>query len=137
MEKASFSIEKYYFDKVIIDLEYRTSDKLSVKFNPSGVFNKKDSTYNLTFDFVAFSSDEDDAKPFVYMRCIGIFKLNNVTSLSEIPSYFYRNSVALLFPYLRAYVSMVTNQANINSLMLPTMNLISLEKPLKENTIEK
>src|SRR5690606_8682634 len=104
MEKASFSIDKYFFDKVIIDLTKRTSDKLSVKFDPSGVFNKKDSTYDLTFNFYAISSDDDNASPFVFMRCIGVFKFDNVTSLSEIPSYFYRNSIALLVPYLRAYV---------------------------------
>jgi preprotein translocase subunit SecB len=137
MEKASFSIDKYYFDKVSIDFDNFSKDKLFVDFKPSGVFNKSDSTFDLTFNFTAFTSEEKDAKPFVYMRCIGIFKFDNVKNLSDIPSYFYRNSIALLFPYLRAYVSLVTNQANISSLVLPTMNLISLETPLKENTIEK
>lgn len=137
MEKASFSIEKYYFDKVNIDFEHYSKDKLFVDFKPSGVFNKSDSTFNLTFNFSAFTSDEKGAKPFVYMRCIGIFKFENANTLADIPSYFYRNSIALLFPYLRAYVSLVTNQANISSLVLPTMNLISLESPLKENTTEK
>jgi preprotein translocase subunit SecB len=137
MEKASFSIEKYYFDKVNIDFENYKKGELLVDFQPSGVFNKSDSTFNLTFNFTAFTSKEKGAKPFVNMRCIGVFKFQNANSLEDIPSYFYRNSIALLFPYLRAYVSLVTNQANISSLVLPTMNLISLATPLQENTSEK
>ncbi len=137
MEKASFSIERYYFDKVLIDLQNYKSDKLFVDFKPSGVFNSENSTYHLTFDFSALTSQEKDVLPFVNIRCNGVFKFENVTSVDEIPSYFYRNSVAILFPYLRAYVSIITNQANTSPLVLPTMNLASLEKPLKENTTIK
>lgn len=134
MEKASFSIDRYYFDKVLIDLQNHTSDNLFVDFKPSGVFNSKDSTYKLTFDFLAYTSNEKNAMPFVNIKCNGIFKFDNVSALDEVPSYFYRNSIAILFPYLRAFVSIVTNQANTPPVVLPTMNLISLEKPLKENT---
>lgn len=134
MEKASFSIQRYYFDKVIIDLQNHTSDKLFVDFKPSGVFYSEDSTYKLTFDFLAFTDDKKGAQPFVNIRCNGFFKFENVSSLEEIPSYFYRNSIAILFPYLRAFVSILTNQANTPPIVLPTMNLISLEQPLRENT---
>lgn len=137
MEKASFSIERYFFDKVLIDLQYYTSEELYVDFKPSGIFKKDNSTYNLIFNFRAFTTKEKDANPFINVRCNGVFKFTNVSSLEEIPSYFYRNSVAILFPYLRAYISIITNQANTPPLVLPTMNLVSLEKPLKENTIIK
>ena len=137
MKKASFSIEKYYFDKVNIDFENYTNDEIYIDIKPSGVFKKSESNFELTFNFSAITDVENNQNPFVKMRCIGVFKFENVTSISDIPSYFYRNSIALLFPYLRAYISLVTNQANISSLMLPTMNLISLENPLRENTLEK
>jgi len=134
MEKASFSLEKYVFKKVLIDLDYYKSKELFVNFAPSGIFNKKNSTFNLTFNFSAYTSKEGGEKPFVSISCVGEFKFTNVKSLEDIPTYFYRNSIAILFPYLRAFVSMVTNQANIPPLILPTMNLTSLEKPLRENT---
>lgn len=47
MEKASFSIERYYFDKVLIDLQHHTSDKLFVDFKPSGIFNSRTQHINL------------------------------------------------------------------------------------------
>jgi preprotein translocase subunit SecB len=118
----------------MIDLELNTSKNLFVDFSPSGIFNKADSTYILTFYFSALSSEEKGTKPFLNVRCNGVFKLNNVNDLEDIPNFFYRNSIAILFPYLRAFVSIITNQANIPGIVLPTMNLSALENPLRENT---
>ncbi|MGY5848402.1 protein-export chaperone SecB [Salegentibacter sp. HM20] len=136
-KRASFSIEKYYFNQVHIDMDHRKGDDLYVNFEPSGIFYPKDKKYNLSFIFSALSSKEEGTKPFVIVKCIGVFDFKEVHSLDDIPEFFYRNSIAILFPYMRAYVSMVTNQANIQPVMLPTLNLTSLEKPLRENTIVK
>jgi preprotein translocase subunit SecB len=133
-KKASFSIEKYYFNKVHIDMTYQTSDELYVDFNPTGQFIEKESKYVLSFIFSAFSVKEKNTAPFLQVNCIGVFNFQDVKGKDDIPEFFYRNSIAILFPYMRAYVSMVTNQANISQIMLPTLNLSALEKPLKENT---
>lgn len=132
-KRASFSIERYYFDQVLIDMDLRDGDGLFVDFQPYGIFNKKDKTYSLSFVFSAHSSAAA-AEPFVKIKCVGVFKFKEVSSFEDIPDFFYRNSIAILFPYMRAYVSMVTIQANIQPIMLPTLNLTSLEKPLRENT---
>lgn len=135
MKKASFSIEHYYFNKVLIELDnYNESGDIYLDFKPSGVFNKENSNYVLTIIFKARSSEEEDSVPFVEIFCNGTFRFEEVKDIEDIPSYFYRNSIAILFPYLRAYISMVTNQANIPPLVLPTLNLMSLEEPLRENT---
>lgn len=44
--------------------------------------------------------------------------------------------MAILFPYIRAFVSTVTLQANVMPILLPTVNLSSLESRLRENTKE-
>ncbi|MCZ8297729.1 protein-export chaperone SecB [Flavobacterium sp.] len=135
MNKASFSIESYKFDKVMIDLSNQKTNDIFIDFKPEGVFNGNDGTFELTFNFLALDSQETIV-PFVEIRCVGLFKFENVNSLEEIPSFFYKNSIAILFPFLRAFVSIVTVQANIKPIMLPTMNLGSLEEPLRENTTE-
>ncbi|WP_296316728.1 protein-export chaperone SecB [Winogradskyella sp. UBA3174] len=135
MEKASFSIKHYYFDLVKIDLKNYSDGDLMIDFKPKGVFIKDESKFELTFTFYAMSNS-NKGKNFIKIRCIGEFIFENAKTIEDIPTYFYRNSIALLFPYLRAYVSLVTNQANIPPLILPTMNLVSLEEPLKNNTKE-
>jgi preprotein translocase subunit SecB len=136
-KRASFYIDKYYFDQVHIDMNKRSGDELFVDFQPSGIFNENNKQYTLTFKFKAQSSDKKDADPFVMVNCIGVFNFKDVNTLKDIPEFFYRNSIAIIFPFMRAYVSMVTNQANLQSIMLPTLNLSSLETPLKENTTVK
>jgi preprotein translocase subunit SecB len=136
-KRASFSIEKYYFDQVHIDMDHRKGDDLFVHFEPSGIFYSEEKKYHLSFTFSALSSEEQGAEPFVVVKCVGVFAFKEVKILEDIPEFFYRNSIAILFPYMRAYVSMVTNQANIQPVMLPTLNLTSLEKPLREKTTVK
>lgn len=136
MEHAAFSLDNYFFDKVTIDLSKHTSDKMGIKFSPSGVFHIESKQFELVFSLAATSKGKAKM-PFATVKCIAIFSFENVNTLEEIPSFFYRNSIAILYPFLRAYVSMMTSQANLPGLILPVLNLSSLENPLRENTIQK
>lgn len=129
---AAFSIENYYFDKVNIDLTKRLSKDLSLSFNTEGVFKASESVYNLIFTLNVHSDKSET--PFITIQCRGVFKFHNSVTFDSIPSFFYGNSIAILFPYARAYVSMVTTQANIPGIILPTLNLSSLSQSLKEKT---
>lgn len=132
MVKATFSLEKYTFNKVVIDLSKKASTELSITFEPSGEFNAEKSSYKLILKFLAHNEEQDD--PFVAIECEANFIFQPQIAFEEIPTYFYRNAIALIFPYIRAFVSTVTLQANIPPIMLPTMNLSNLEIPLKEST---
>lgn len=134
VKAATFSLERYIFNKVVIDLSKKTSKELGLGFNPSGEFDSEKSTYKLILRFMAHN--EDPETPFVEIDCEAIFAFEPKVSHSEIPSFFYRNAIALIFPYLRAFVSTVTLQANIPPIILPTLNLSALETPLKENTTQ-
>lgn len=134
MNKAAFYLETYIFKEVMIDVNNQTSKDINVSFLPSGVFLTEEASYKLTFIFLAYNNDKE--KPFVKISCTATFKFEEVITTDDIPSYFYRNSIAILFPYIRAFVSTVTLQANIPPVVLPTMNLSSLETPLKENTTQ-
>ncbi|MGX9986849.1 hypothetical protein [Soonwooa purpurea] len=129
--KAAFSLENYHFSKVSISLENKTSNDIQISFNPSGRFISESSSYELKFIFNALTNDS----PFVEIECVANFKFENVSGFDEIPTYFYRNSIAIIFPYVRAFISTVTLQANIPPVVLPTMNLSSLEKPLRDHTV--
>lgn len=138
MEKASFSLEDYKFIKVELDFSDFKPSSLELSIDPKGVFNMSDSNYELEFTFKAFSRDKDSNEPkqVVLVNCLATFKFNQVTKLEDIPTYFYANSIAILFPYVRAFISTLSLQANITPIVLPTMNLSSLQEKLKVNTKE-
>jgi len=134
MEEAAFSIVDYKFNKVIIDTtNLNIVEPISIEFSTQGEFKESDSLFLLTFS-VTLSNNSTKNLPYIIVNCIGTFKFANVKSFDEIPEYFYRNSIAILFPYLRAYVSMITTQANIPGVIIPTYNLSHLEFDLRANS---
>ncbi|MFI3263811.1 MAG: hypothetical protein SNG38_02715 [Rikenellaceae bacterium] len=132
IQNAAFSIINFVFDNVSLDLSKKGTDELALNFEPKGEYIQDKSLFRLIFS-VRIKSEELQ-EPFAFIRCVGEFNFANVTSFSEIPSYFYANSIAILFPYVRSYISIITTQANMKGIILPTLNLQSLESTLRENT---
>ena len=130
-ERAVFSLSGYHFNQMMLNFDNLSTDAtLDMNFAPSGVFNQAEQTFALSFAFKATCNDAD----VVFVNCIAEFKFANEVSFEEIPDFFYGNSIAILFPYIRSMVSTVTLQANVRPLILPTLNLVSLKDHLKANT---
>lgn len=133
MPKASFSIVNYFFDKVSLDLNNKPdNNELSIAFDVRGLFKSADSIFNLFFKVEVLN--EETKQSLVTIQCQGVFKINEVTGHTQIPDFFYNNSIAILFPYVRSYISIITTQANIQGIILPTLNLSSLGAVLKKQT---
>lgn len=133
MEIARFALVNYKFDKVTLNLEdLNPNTTFAIDFRPSGVFNNEKKTYELTFLFTAH--DSTSLKEIISIRCKALYSFKEVATINDIPSFFYNNAIAILFPYVRAFVSTVTLQANIHPLVLPTLNLSDLQEVLKANT---
>ncbi len=136
MQKAAFSIENYIFDQVEIDLEkYNNKEDLKIDFQPTGFYDGHKKIFELIFEVKVYEEGED--RSFVRIRCKGMFSFLNISSFEDIPKFFYANSIAILFPYIRAYISLVTTQANVPGIILPTLNLSKLEDRLRNNTSQK
>lgn len=133
MNKAAFALDEYRFEKVLMDFSDIHSKELAIDFHPRGVFSGSNQNFTLYFKFLATAED----KQVVEIDCVGIFKFKDKITFDAIPTFFYRNCIAIIFPYVRSFVGTVTLQANIMPIMLPTMNLSSLEEPLKANTISE
>ena len=131
---ASFQLNDYIFNDIKLRFNKELPKDLNIDIIPSGIFNTENSSFDLIAEFIAFS-DGDKENPFIEIKCKGTFLFQDVKTLEEIPEFFYRNAMAILFPYLRAFISILTLQSNIPALVLPTYNLSELETPLRENTI--
>ncbi|MCI6427368.1 MAG: protein-export chaperone SecB [Rikenellaceae bacterium] len=134
MKEAVFSLKSYNFPVVKMNFEDVKSGKNDIHIDilPEGEFSSANRTFKLSFRFTA-SFDKTLISPCIEIKCVGVFEFNDTDSVEDIPSYFYANSIAILFPYVRAFVSMVTLQANFQPVVLPTMNLSDLSNVLKEH----
>lgn len=135
MTHAVFSLKKYIFDRVSLNLENLSiNTKLNLRIEPSGTYNQESGEYSLIFVFEA-TQGEDSPNVVVSVRCNAMYVFQKPVSKEEFPSMFFANSIAILFPYIRAFVSTVTLQANlVPPIILPTMNLTSLGEQLMNNT---
>ena len=136
MEQAKFSFKGFR----ILDAELhfaKVAGNLNLQFYPEGLFDSDNHQYHLHLSFRAIN-DNSEKDVIVQLESMALFQMEDtVTKLEEIPTYFFANSIAIVFPYLRAFVSTLTLQSNAKPMVLPTMNLSSLEAELRRNTQTK
>lgn len=138
MEAAVFSLTGYKFSHIELNLEDIPVDTpLTLDFAPKGEYLQEEGVYNLNFTFKSWAGNIKESKPVILVTCIASFKFKDAVLIDEIPKFFYSNSIAILFPYVRAFVSTLTLQANIKPILLPTLNLSSLQDLLREHTTVK
>lgn len=118
-------IEKKGFEKV--------GDNLRLDFNPRG---EKDITKEL-FNLLLGINISNTEKTFeVEIEAIGFFKYSIESDVSILDNYFYLNAPAILFPYIRAYISTLTTLSGLETITLPTINFTFLGNTLREHTTE-
>lgn len=135
MEKAVFQLGGFLFEKVSLNLGHiKREDILKLNFIPSGVLHEKEGIFDLTFEFSAAIEKKSNTKPVVYVKSSSRFIFKGSITKDKLPDYFYANSIAIVFPYVRAFVSTLTLQAGmIPPIILPTLNLSSLQQELESN----
>lgn len=129
---SKFQFNGYSINKSLIELQENSNfDNIKIGFKVSGLVNQNEKIYFLNLS-VSITNEEKDLK--IQVDAIGKFKFELVEKIEDISSFFYTNSSAILFPYIRAYISTLTNLSGNRSITLPTMNLTNLAEELKSNT---
>ena len=137
MEPARFSFKRYSFTEAHLSLtDIPNECGISLNFHPTGVFHCNTRIFSLTLDFTASYEKEQENVNFAKIVLNADFEFKDITSLGEVPDYFYPNSLAIVFPYIRAFISTLTLQANVRPIVLPTMNLSSLKLEFRNNSTE-
>lgn len=132
-ENARFFFEKYRITQIEYFEQNNSGEQLAVSIDPSGEYFEAEGRFVLKLSVVTFSEGHD-AAPVWKISVEGCFKFDEPVPFEELPEYLYKNSIAITFPYIRAFLSTVTLQANTKIFILPLLNLSSLESLLRENT---
>ena len=136
VQKAAFSFENFKVSEFSYNENNDNGSILKIGLEPSGIYNSKTGEFTLKLIFI--SHNENNIDNFIFqLKSIAVFKFDANIEYSKIPSYFYKNAIAIVFPYLRAFISTLTLQANTKLLKLGLMNLSGLEVSLKENVSVK
>ena len=131
-KEVAFRLVNYKFTKATLNFDIPKDAEFVISFKPSGKFKEKEGTYNLSFNTIVSCKETDTT--IVEVSCIAQFSFKDEIKLKDIPDFFYPNSLAILFPYIRAFVSTLSLRANSSPIILPTVNLMGLTEVLRENT---
>ena len=134
MEDSKFQFKGFNIVRSFIERnEKEASKKINLEFAPKGYINKADSNFQLHLGV----NIEDENKTFkIEIDAVANYVFENKEGLENLSKFFYVNAPALLFPYIRAYISTLTNLSGFEPINLPTLNMTRLGEDLRKNTTE-
>lgn len=137
MDKALFSFDGFQVRKAMVNFEnLPINPDIDITFSANGSFNSASNVFEVRFGFSSRLT-ADKEREIISVDSVAKFTFSEPMQLKTIPDYFYSNSIAILFPYMRAFISTISLQANVSPLILPTLNMTRLGESLKENSSQK
>ncbi|RRQ49799.1 protein export chaperone secb [Maribacter algicola] len=108
--------------------------KINIQFTPKGYIFINLNQFHLKLD-VNIKDAEDKFE--IKLSTISVFTYPEEASVDEYKqSLFILNAPAIVFPYIRAYISSLTALSGMPTLTLPTLNMANLGEELKANLSE-
>ena len=132
MEESKFQFKGFLIKRSVIELkDGQPSSKLTINFSPKGIIKQNESVFQL---ILGVKIEDENKTLLIEIEAVSDFLFNNDIDKDILDTLFYINAPALLFPYIRAYISTLTNLSGIKPVTLPTLNLSALGTELQKNT---
>lgn len=127
---AKFRLSKFTITKSVIEIKdaEKISDNLNAEFNQSGATEENKNVFKYTLDATIKDSTEN---LLIKVVIVGLFNFDNDLPEDMKNSFFNVNAPAIIFPYVRAYISSITGLSGIKPIILPTLNLSNRENTYK------
>lgn len=125
----NFVVPKVEFEKLDID-----QDESEFIFVPKAVLNRATNQFHINIDV---DITDIDNKFLLKILAVGVFEFDN-ENLDEkvLFNFIGLNGPAIIFPYIRSFVSSFTALSGFDTITLPTMNLSGLKDEIIQGIIE-
>ncbi|HUW08062.1 MAG TPA: protein-export chaperone SecB [Williamwhitmania sp.] len=130
---ASFSFLGYTIQESHIKVSGPELNSVTVTFKPKGIILPKLNQFHLELE-INLTESKGNFK--IRIKSLGMFEFPKEANIEEYKnSYFVTNAPAILFPYIRAYISSLTALSGIQTVTIPTFNLTPLKADLLKNIV--
>lgn len=127
IEKARFRFVEYLFQETSIKLTGEDiGDDVEFGIEPNGIFEEDNKMFILTLNVLV---KDKKSSLEVKMTVTGKFEYET-NDIQELVPYLGFNAPAIMFPYIRAYITNITALGGISPIILPTLNMESVGKEL-------
>lgn len=131
--KSVLRLNELVFDKIEFNRQgFKNKNKIKYRFEALFAKNEEENVYRVTLDL---TGDKEDEYKFE-ISITGFFSLNE-DGLDEAAknALISKNTVAILMPYLRSEVSLLTAQPGMDCVVLPPFNINKMIE--EENATEE
>ena len=118
---VNFVVPKFFFEKTEV-----TNQESAFEIIPQAVISRKNQQFHINIDLEIFDA-ENEFK--LKMLCVGIFEYI-VEDEQLLLNFLSVNGPAIVFPYIRSFVSSFTALSGFDTITLPTLNLSSYKEEL-------
>lgn len=117
---ARFRFLSYLIPSVSLNLTGKeVGEDMEFGICPEGELNENDCQFILTLD-VTVKDKDDNLNLKLTIKGVYEYETNVV---EELIPYISMNAPAILFPYIRAYISNITSLGGMQPIILPTLNV--------------
>lgn len=130
---CTLQMNELYFSKFdFVQNREDTNTDYEVSFHIQYAENKKDpSNFRVA---ISTSIKNKTGSLHFNLETIGIFTIDNTAIDKDTSDYLLKvNTVAIMFPFIRSQVSLLTTQPGLSPIMLPPMNVSALIDSSKED----
>jgi len=106
-------------------------EEVEIQIGFEGVMHESNKKFELILSVKVF---EKNGRFEANVKAIGIFSFQEVTKKEDISDYFYVNAPAIIFPYIRSYISALTSLSGLETINLPIIVMGEFKKQLEDNT---
>ena len=122
---SSLRLDKLYFNRILFNRikteEDVGSSQVKVHIGVSDPITEKD-----TFEMGITAIIEDEHKYHLEVELSGRFYVDG--GLTEENKYLSKNAAAIMFPYLRSEITLLTSQPDLKPVVLPPLNINNIMK---------
>ena len=124
---AKFRFKGFSIQKSLIEIkgDLNPNNKIDVEFKQTSSVNESESKY---MHVLGVSIKDKEGKLNIEVEANGFFEFDKELDEDARSKFFNVNAPAILFPYVRAYITTLTSLSGISPVILPTLNLSKREK---------
>lgn len=124
--ESILQLKNLYFEKIIFEREEKVSEELTPQFRTE--YREIEGT---VFEVKLFCRILAGDKRLVELVLVGVFD-NQSSDPEEVEELNKVNTISIMFPYMRAQISLLTAQPNFPAITLPVFNINALLNDLQK-----
>lgn len=123
-EQCDLKLKKIVFDKILFDrLGFKNEEKLEIAISVQIAENKNNDIFKVTLCVNGTKKDEYNFE----VKITGLFSVHGSDDKVN-EKFLNQNAVAILMPYVRSEISLITAQPETDCVVLPPFNIVGMMK---------